>query len=111
MYDNNNFTYNYDLKAELFEAQPLKKMQDIVVREYEMQKQDASFIMGIASLGISYTVATNLTVDVDIVKPYKYQLRVDGIDYKVLFIRRARTTLNALNNYKLAQFETIFYLG
>lgn len=115
MYDNNNYNFDYDGVAELYEFNPStpvkKKLLTMPVREYAEWQQDASFVGGISSLGVVYALATNEPVDISKIKPYKCQLVCDGIEYKVLSVRQHHASIGGLNNYKKAEKETVFFLG
>lgn len=115
MFDNNFYGFNYDDEAIILEYNPntpvKKEVKTVAIREYAEWQQDASFAGGIANLGVVYAVATNEKIDISKIKPYKNQMVIDGIEYKILIIKQQHTNIGGLNNYKEKEKETVFFLG
>lgn len=109
-YNNNSYDYNYDMDVVIKDSKTGKEIVSFKARENAPNVNNANFEAGgVASGGHTYSIATNANVN-GLIKSYKHQAVIDGIEYKVLDVGISRSVLPIQLTARKKR-EIVIYLG
>ena len=109
-YNNNSYDFNYDMQVVIKDSETGQEIVSFKARENAPNVNNAGFEAGgVASGGHSYSIATNANVR-GLIKSYKHQAFIDGVEYKVLDVGVSRSAL-PIQLTARKKIETVIYLG